>query len=128
MQDATLMGMMHRSRYLGGHPGGVAWSESSQGGADDQFHAEKGLSSVLSNLVDWHDVGMIQTSRRLGFHPEAADVILSGQFATQDQLHGHHPVEANLARLVNHTHPTAPDLAQQFIVTKPGGVRHDKSP
>jgi hypothetical protein len=45
----------------------------------NQAHAEKGLTIVLTDFVNGHDVWMIEAGRHLGFGLEAAQRIIAGE-------------------------------------------------
>jgi hypothetical protein len=46
------------------------------------------------------------------------DLVSSSQLAGEDHFEGHWAVQANLPRLVNHSHAAARNLGLQFIVSK----------
>ena len=65
---------------------------------------------VLLNLVDGADVGMIQGRSSFGFALEAAEgLLIFGHFIGQE-LEGHKATGFDILGLVDHTHPTAPEL------------------
>ncbi len=61
---------------------------------------------------------MVELRSGLGLGVETLDVLLGGQLTREDHLEGHDAIEADLPGLVDHAHPAAPDLLQEFVVAE----------
>jgi hypothetical protein len=73
---------------------------------------------VFAHFVNGHDVWVLQMRRGLCFHLEPGAGLRAGEPTAQHHLQRHHAVEAFLPRLVDHSHPAAPDLFQDFVIGK----------
>jgi hypothetical protein len=123
VQDAALMGVMHRPRHRGDELDrrtllGEVLDAPRQRTAVDQFHAEEGLAVLFADLVNGHDVGVIEVGClfRLGAKP--LPVRRRSEVASQDHLQGHDAVEADLPSLVDNAHAAAGDLFEQLVIAE----------
>src|SRR6266516_3119259 len=83
-----------------------------------ELHREVILSLVNPYLEDGHDVWMVQLRRRFCFDSEALHGRRRCKLARADHLQRHQPVQTELASLVDNSHPSAPDLLQQFVIAE----------
>ena len=61
---------------------------------------------------------MTQLRHRLGFTIKTLNRFLVGQASGENHLDGDLPVETLLPGPVDHTHPTATDLFEQFVIAE----------
>src|SRR5262249_22668365 len=78
---------------------------------------------VPPEVVDLDDVGVLKVGDHFGLRQEPQQVLLAGLSARQDHLQRHHAVESDLPCPVNHPHPAATQLAQQFVAGDAGDSR-----
>ena len=84
------------------------------------FHAEVGHAFLaLAYLVDRQDVGVIKAGGSFRLAPETRQRLARIGVITQHPLQRHDAARMALPRPVNDTHPAAPDLFQDFVVTQP---------
>jgi len=88
--------------------------------AIDVLHREVQAPLALPHLIHLHDVRMPQPGGQLRFVHEACTFLGSRMVARQHHLEGRQPIEPPVAHLVDHPHPTAPQLLQDLVV---GDVR-----
>ena len=80
------------------------------------LHHDEGMAVVILNAVDGADVGMVQQRSRPCFPLEALQRLgIAGQIF-RNKLQRNVPPQLEIFGLVNHTHATAPELAQDAIV------------
>src|SRR5262249_43348704 len=73
---------------------------------------------TLADLVNRKDVGMIETRGRFGFATETLESFARIRMIGQDALEGDNAPGMALPCTINHTHPAARDLLQDFIVSE----------
>src|SRR5205823_1398841 len=96
------------------------WADLLQAAARSVFHTEERYAfRALAYLVDGQNVGMIEARRRFGFAPETCQRFARVGVITQDALQRYDPARMPLARAIDHTHPPAADLFQDFVVAQP---------
>ena len=86
-----------------------------QAAAADKFQREIWQSLMLVDIVDLDDVGMLQISDGLSLGEEAIQLMLTGVSAGQDHFQSYPAVQADLPRLVHHSHAAPPKLADDLI-------------
>jgi hypothetical protein len=84
--------------------------------AVEQLHDEEGLAVGFVNLVDGADAGMVEGGSDAGFAVEALEGGGIGRGVASDELEGDVAAEAKVLGLVDNTHPTRADAAQNLIV------------
>ena len=73
------------------------------------------MAVLLADLVNLHDVGMLQAGDGFGLFTETSNLLGVGIFAGENHLERHEALEVDLAGLVNPSHPTAAQDAQDLI-------------
>jgi hypothetical protein len=130
MEDTALVGMMNRTGDDCDNPsrtsriGGELGKPLIEAGSVDEFHAEEMPSTVLTNLVDWHDVRMVELRDGLGLILKSQQFTFRGENAGLDQLHGDCPVESHLVGFQDDAHPPSAQLAKDLIAWQTGLVTH----
>ena len=98
--------------------------------AVDELEREVGEGVVLADLVDLDDVRMLERCHGLRFDEEPGQCIGAGVAPREHHLQGDEPVELLLPRLVDHPHPAAAELAEDFVAAdmghRPPGLRVDR--
>jgi hypothetical protein len=81
-----------------------------------QFHGDEGSPIGLVNLMDRADVRVVQRGSSFRFTLETTQGLwIVGQFVGKE-LQGDVTTQLQVFRLVDHTHPTAPDLAKYAVM------------
>jgi hypothetical protein len=88
----------------------------------DQLHREERRAGRLADAVDGHDVRVPQPCRRLGLALEAREQPAVLAHRGWQDLERHSPVQADLPRLVDHTHAAAAQLAQDLELAQAAGL------
>ncbi len=124
MQDAALVGIMHRAGD-GGHQlrRGAGILRKAAGmrreiAAVDQLHAEVMMPLVHADLVDRHDVGMIQMRRGLSFQAKPLEVVGRREPPGADHLQRQHAVQADLPGLEDDPHSPFRDHLDQLVIAE----------
>ena len=73
---------------------------------------------MLRDFENRDDAGMIQIRRRFGLGVKPFDIVFAGQLPGQDHLQRDDAVQADLPSFVDHAHPAAGDLFQQFVIAE----------
>jgi hypothetical protein len=76
------------------------------------------LAVVLADFVNGNDVRMIETGGRFGFGVKTLLQCERGQVPGQNHLERDGPIQAHLSSAINHAHPAAGDLFEQFVIAK----------
>lgn len=124
VEDAVLMGVMHRAGGPGQERGGGAGvpAQTRQGLREAlAFHMAHGKirpAFVFADFIDRHDVGMLQAGGGFGFRLEAAHLGLGGELAGADELQGDDAVEADLPGLIDGAHAAGANFPEQLVIAE----------
>ena len=81
-----------------------------------QLHGDEGPAFLHVDIVDGADVGVIEGGRGLGLALEALQgLMVLGHFFRQE-FERHEAVKLGVLGLVDHTHPTTPELLHNAVV------------
>ncbi len=75
------------------------------------------MTLVSAHFVDRDDVRMVEPCGRFRLDAKPADLGLGRERPGEDHLQRHDPVQAEVTCLVNHSHPTAGQLLDEFVVS-----------
>ena len=121
MEDAALVGVMHRPRdqrhEASRFSRSVAQSGegSGQAAALNELHCEVVLTLMFADLVDRDNVGMVEQGGGLGFSAEAPDIGGGGQLSGKDDLQRDDAVGVDLSGLVNQAHAAPAQFLQHLV-------------
>ena len=121
VEDAVLVGEVHRPRQAGAEQRGLARRQglaaqlAVERSAVDEFEREERQPILFADVVDLDDVRMLEGGDRLGLDVEAGQLMGAGMGARQDHLEGHEPVEPALACLVHDAHAAPAELAEDPV-------------
>jgi len=99
---------------------GLAAQPPVQTAAGDVLQLEERQAVGLADVVDLHDIGVLQAGDGLRLGQEASYALGTGMGTAQDHLEDAEAIKAHLAGAVDDAHPTAAELAHDFI-TGDGG-------
>jgi hypothetical protein len=77
---------------------------------------------MSAHFINGYDIGMPQVGDCLGFSLEALRFGFGDDQSGQHHFDRNNPVETDLPRLVNHPHPAARNLLQQFTIAEEAKV------
>ncbi len=80
------------------------------------LHHQEDTALVLANFVNCANVRMIQSGRGTSLPPESFQRLRIIRQGVGEKLESDKTVELDVLSLVDHTHPTASELAQDTIV------------
>jgi hypothetical protein len=83
--------------------------------AVEVLQREEGLAFVLTDFVNRDDIRVLQLSDGLGLDQKAGQLCFAGMRARENHLEGDEAVEAQVLRLVDHTHAAAAQYAQDLV-------------
>ena len=97
-----------------------------QAAACRKFRAEERKAVfAFAHLIDREDVRMIEACYRASFASETHQRFMRISLITQDALYGDDPLGVSLTRAINHAHPAASDLIEDFVIAEvPFRIRH----
>ena len=76
------------------------------------------LAVVDAHVVYGDDVRMLKECRRGNLAPESLNDLLAGERTGQNHLQRDNPPKTELPRAIDHPHPTASYLFDEFIVAE----------
>jgi hypothetical protein len=76
------------------------------------------VAVVNAHFVNRHDVRVLKHRCGDGFALEPLGDLFAGKLARQNEFHRNQSAQALLSRLIDHSHPAARDLLQQFVITE----------
>jgi hypothetical protein len=129
MDDAALVGVVHgtgkRLDKLSGllRRKGSTIESVGQAAAIAELQREIGKIIVLPDLINLHNIRMLQTSHSFGFGAKAGAILGARMATCQDHLERYQAIESDVSCLVNHTHPTTPQLRQDLVTANRPGDR-----
>ncbi len=86
-----------------------------QAAAGTELQGEEGPAVVLADLVDLDDVRVLEAGDGLGLGAETCQLRLAGVAAGQDHLEGDDAAQLDVPRLVDDTHATLAELAEDLV-------------
>src|SRR5439155_11801517 len=126
VKNALAMGVSNRARNFRhqSHTRARLSAERScratQASACRVFHAEKRQRLLaFADLVNRKNVWVIEAGDRFSFAPKAHQHLVRIHLMSKDAFHRDDPAGVLLARAINYSHPAAPDLLQDFVMTEP---------
>src|SRR5437773_10001484 len=132
MENSLAMGISDAARDLRHQPHALARllaehrRRAAKAPARRIFHAEKREALLtFADLVNRKNIWMIEARDRFGFAPKAHQRVMRVCCMREDTLDRDNATRVLLSRPINHSHAAAPDLFQNFVMTKaPLCVRH----
>ena len=84
----------------------------------DEIHREEVTPRFLADLMNRDDVSVPQSSRRAGLGLKTPHLFRRSPLTGEDHLECDDSIQIALPRLVDYSHPPAPDLTQQLVLAK----------
>src|SRR5437867_5547552 len=79
------------------------------------------LAVVDANIVNGDDVRVLEEGRSRNLAPEPLNDLLARELPGQDHLHRDNALETALPRAIDHAHPAAGNLFEQFVIAEVPG-------
>ena len=92
----------------------------SEGPAVDELHGVVVHAAITADREDRHDVGVVQLSGGVGLGAEPLELAAIEGRREREHLQGDPAPERDLPRLVDDTHASAADLANQLVIAQLG--------
>src|SRR5205809_7257634 len=76
------------------------------------------LAVVDANVVNGDDARVLEEGRSRDLAPEPLNDLLGRELPSQNHLHRDNALECKMPRAINHAHPAAGNLFEQFVIAE----------